>query len=417
MPKKFFDIIPPEKVTESLSVKSDSVTLERVGSGVKKNKYFLKTFIFLISFLIIIGIIGVFFFSKLEIEIWPKTDVIAFEEIIIIDLNKENLDEKNNVISGIIISDEKVVSQEFLASGKAIKEQKARGIIKIYNAYSTSSRTLIPSRFVSADGKLFWSLKKVTLPGAKYEKGKLVPSEIDVEVEASESGEEYNIEPTTFALPALAGTALYTSIYGRSFSPMTGGFKGEVAQITQNDLNSAEIILIDNLKRDNKELLKTSASSDLILLDDTIEQEILEIKSSHEAEAKTERFNLEAKIRSQGLAFKKSDINSFIENNINLNIGEGKKIQEGTLEINYLLKEIDLEAGKMILSLNVKAKVYTDIDLNNIKKAILGKSVKEAELFLNGLPEITNIKFNSWPLAKKDITEDINKLEVKLNLD
>lgn len=412
MPKKFFDIIPPERVT--VVSKGDSHLKVTV---TPKKRIFLKSLIFCLALLVLVGVAGFFFFSKVEIEIWPETEILSFKETVIIDLNAEHADLEAKIIPGKVFSDQKFTSQEFSASGKILKEEKATGIIRVYNAYSTSARTLIPSRFVSAEGKLFRSVKKIIIPGGRYEKGKFIPGEMDVGVQAAEAGPDYNIEPTTFALPALAGTSLYTAIYGRSFSPMTGGFKGEVSQVTQEDLEKAENVLAEELKKESREFLKSTLPTDFVLLDGAISQEIVEIDSSVEAGAGVESFNLQIKVKSEGLGFKRLDIENFVKNCISLDIPEGKKIQEESLEINYSSESINLESGEIVLNLDIKVKVYSDIDLTKLKKALLGKSFKEAEVFLKDLPQVTKVEIKSWPFLKKKIPEDINKVEIGLRID
>lgn len=425
MAKKFYDIIPPKELSSFKEEKINSINREEekeeiIQPVLRKKSHFLRNLIFFVFLLTSLSLVGFFFFSKTEVEIWPKTEILSFEETITIDLGASAIDFDNNVISGQTLKDQKTVSKEYSSSGKAIKEETAKGVIRVYNSYSTSSRTLIPSRFVSSDGKLFWSTKRITIPGAKQEKGRLVPGEIDVEVEAAEPGEEYNIGPTTFALPALAGTALYTTIYAKSFSPITGGFEGEVAQVTQSDLDGAEADLSEDLKNQGRDSLKTKTSEDFILLDQVISQEIKDIRSSEKVEAETGSFNLEAELESKAIIFKRSDIESFIKNQIDSIIEQDKKLQDESLEINYSLKEIDFESGTMILGLAVKAKVYSDIDLNQIKKAILGRPVSEAQIFLDNFSELTKSEIRSWPFLgvfKRKIPEDINKIELKLNLD
>ncbi len=423
MPKKFFDIIPPKKIDfsprkikpkeETKSSNRETLTL---GGGSFK-RIFFKSFVFLLILLVLAGGFGFFFFSKAEIEIWLKTDTLSLEETLTIDLEIKEPDFEAKVIPGKTFSDQKSISQEFFASGKVLKEEKATGIIRIYNEYSTSPRTIVSSRFVSTDGKLFWSLKRITIPGARYEKGKLVPGEIDVEVQAAEAGEDYNIEPSTFALPALAGSPLYTTIYGRSFSPMTGGFKGEVSQVLQEDLEQAEKILTESVKKDSRDFLKESLSSDFVLLDEAVSQEIVEANSSVEAGAEVGSFNFQVKVNSEALGFKKSDMENFAKNCISLDIPEGKKIQEESLEINYFPESTDLESWKIVLNLEIKAKVYSDIDLTELKKALLGKSREEVKIFLENLAQITKIEIKSWPFLKKKIPENIDKVELILNLD
>jgi len=422
MAKKFYDIIPPKEISplEDNKINKEEEKEELIEPVLKKKSHFLRNLIFFVFVLTSLGLVGFFFFSKTEIEIWPKTDILSFEETIIIDLEAFAVDFDNNIISGQVLEDQKTISKQYSTSGRTTKEETAKGTIRVYNSYSTSPRTLIPSRFVSSDGKLFWSTKRITIPGAKRENNRLVAGEIDVKVEAAEPGEEYNIGPTTFALPALAGTNLYTTIYAKSFSPITGGFEGEVSQVSQSDLNGAENDLSEDLKGQGRDSLKAKTSEDFILLDQAIFQEIKDIRSSEKVEAEVESFNLEAELDSKAIIFKRSDIENLIKSHIDLAIEENKRLQNESLEINYSLKEIDFESGTMILDLAVKARVYSDIDLDQIKRAILGRPVSEAQIFLDNFSELTKSEIKSWSflgVLKRKIPEDINKIELKLNLD
>jgi len=414
MVKKFYDIIPPR---EFIPIEDNKIESRKKIC----NSHFLRNLIFFVFILTSLSLVGFFFFSKTKIEIWPETDIMSFQETVLIDPKATSIDFDNNVIYGQLLRDETSFSKEYSASGKVVKKGKAKGIIRVYNSYSTSSRTLIHSRFVSSDGKLFWSTKKITIPGSKYdERGKLVPGEKDVEVEAAESGEEYNIGPTTFALPALAGTALYTTIYARSFSPISGGFEGEIAQVTQADLDMAEADLLENLKNQSRDSLKTKISEDFVLLDSAIFQEIINISSSEEVEAGVESFTFEAKLESKAIVFKRSDIEDFIKNHINSIVEENRKLQEESLEINYSLKDTDFQSGTIVLNLAVKAKIYSDINLDQIKKAILGRPIREAQIFLDNFSELSKSEIKSWPflkILKRRIPEDINKVELLLRLD
>lgn len=424
MAKKFYDIIPPKELSslreEKIDNREEEIEETLIQPILRRKSHFLRNLIFLVFIFTSLSLVGFFFFSKTKVELWPKTGVLSFKETVTIDLKTTGIDFDNNLISGQILRDQKSLSKKYSASGKTVKQGKAKGTIRVYNSYSTSSRTLIPSRFVSSSGKLFWSTKKIIIPGAKQENGRLVPGEADVEVEAAEPGEEYNIGPTTFALPALAGTALYTTIYAKSFSPITGGFEGEIAQVTQADLDGAEANLSEELKNQNRDSLREKTSEDFVLLDQAIFQDITDIRSSEQVEAGKESFNLEADLDSKAIIFKRSDVENLIKNKINLIIEQDKKIQNESLEINYSLKEIDFESGIMVLDLTVKARTYSDINLDQVKKAILGRSVSEAQIFLDNFSELNKSEIRSWPILgalRRKIPEDINKVDLLLRLD
>jgi len=433
MSKKVFDIIPPAKIPcqdklGEKQIKQKSSIFKRqeriqppVFPQKKKSKFrkaFLKTLIACFLFLILVGIFGFFIFSKSKIEIWPETEILTLAETIIIDLDQKQLDIDKKIIPGEIFKDQKIGSQEFPSSGRILKEEKAKGVIRVYNEYSTSSQGLLANtRFVSVDGKLFRSVKKEVIPGGRYEGGKFISGEVDVEVQAAEAGEDYNIGASTFSIPGFAGTPKYTAFYGKSFSPMTEGFKGEIPQADQEDLDKARNILKERLEKESKGFLQTALPTGFILLDETISQEIIEENYSIEAGAGVGSFVLQIKIESSGIIFKKSDIEDFAKNLINLNISEDKKFQEESLEINYSSWTIKEKGKTSFLDLEAKAKVYSDIDLDKLKKTLLGRSFQEVEIFLKNQPQILKVEIDPGPFWRKKIPENMDKVEIKMNLD
>lgn len=398
MPKKFFDIIPPQKINQ------------RQKSAIMRKKHpksrFKKNIAGIFCLFLIFVIAGIFLFlSKIKIEIWPEIEKVEFGE--------------KKIIPARIFICEKNVSEEFSSSGSLLKEVKARGIVRIYNGYSAYPRTLVPSRFVSADGKLFWSIKTITIPGEKYEKGKLVPGYIDTEVEAVQAGEEYNIGPSTFALPALAGTPLYTAVYGKSFSAMNGGLKKEVAQVSQADLDRAKNILIEKLKTECRDSLKTELPADFVLLDETMSQEIVDYSSSQLAGAEADSFNFQVKIKSKTLGLRKADIDDLAKDLIKSNIAKENNFKEDSLETNYSLslENVVDEAKAVTLDLRVKADIYPNINIEGIKKALSGKSLEEVKIALSDLDGVAKTKIKSWPFWINKFPDFPDKVEIVLKLD
>jgi hypothetical protein len=252
----------------------------------------------------------------------------------------------------------------------------------------------------------------VVVPGVTYDKGKLVPNSISVEVQAAEAGEGYNIGASTFSIPGFAGTAKYTAFYGKSFSPMTGGFKGEVSQVTQNDLDQAQNVLAADSKQKSKDSIKSKNSQDSVLLNEALSQEITESRPSQNVGAQAGNFTYYVKVLSKWLVFKTDDVKNFVE----AAVAPQKKIKDKSLETTYSFESIDKDSGKMVLNVEVKAKIYPNIDLSELKKSLLGKSFSETKLFLENQPEITKIKVKS-PFWKRKIPMNMQKVEIKLNVD
>ena len=425
MNKKIFDILPPgypPKVgpPTAFGQEKPSQPAEKISSPHFKGKKYWEMVGGILAILILAFLFCYFTLSKAEIEIWPETESLTFETKATIDSEGKNIDVSNKVIPGKTIVVEKTVSEEFPSSGKILKEKKAEGIIRVYNAYSTSSQALVSNtRFISAEGKLFRSLEKVTIPGGKYEGGKLVPGELDVKVVADQSGPEYNITATTFSIPGFAGTAKYTKFYGKSSENMTGGLREKVPQVTQDDLYLAQKTLEERALKESDTALKEKISSDplLVLLKEAQASEILETFSLARPKEELEKFNFQVKAKSEALVFNTKDVENFIKDFILSQIPESKKLHQESLKTNYLPETINLKTGKIILSLKAEAKIYSDINQTDLKRNLGRKSLAEAKIFLENQPHVTKTQVRFWPFWVKKVPEDADKIEIKLRVD
>ncbi|KKQ68072.1 MAG: hypothetical protein A3F95_00825 [Candidatus Nealsonbacteria bacterium RIFCSPLOWO2_12_FULL_39_31] len=420
MAKKIYDIIPPVK-TGTKKEKADLRVQAKIKT--KPKKIFWKYFLILLAFIVLIGVTGQLWFSGIKIKIQPKTEEISFETKVIADLNINQIDFGAGIIPGQILQIQKSVLENFLSTGKKMKEEKAKGVIRVYNGYSESSRILVPSRFVSSDGKLFWSVKKTIILGAiRDSKGKLTPGYADIEVEAAEPGEEYNIEPTTFAMPALAGTPLYSSIYGKSFSAMKGGISEEIIEVARQDVDSAKDSLIKKIQGENSEFLKANFSEEFIIIEGSFFHEILETKSSSAPGTEADSFEAQANVKTTAMAIAKKNLEKFSRDSADLNaiglfeIEDGivftPRIREGGLEESFTIESIDSEKGTAVLVLRIRAVIFADSELPELKKAVFGKSAKETELFFNNLGNIELVEIKYWPFWVKTAPESAGKIAI-----
>jgi len=424
MAKKILDIFPPkelEKKIREIKLEPEKKPQPRIPFPKVPSK---KSWglIFVLIILISAGIFCYFapphLWGGAKIEIWPETEILTFKTKLTVNKEAKEPDFLTKVIPGEIFTKKLSIREEFPSSGKTLKEKKAEGIIRVYNAYSTSSQVLIANtRFVSADGKLFRSIERVTIPGQEYQEGKLIPGYLDIKVRADQSGSEYNIGSSTFSIPGFAGTPRYTAFYGKSFQPMIGGLREEVSQVTQEDLNQAQKRLEEKGMSDCEIALKNEIPAEFVLLEEALETKIIETFSLAKAGAELKTFSFQIKAKSQVLVFRADEIRNFARDFILAQIPEDKKLYLESLKLNYSPESVNLELGKIILSLQLEAKIYSDINQETLKGALRGKSLKEAQWLLENQPKITKIQMTLWPFWIKRVPEKLEKIKIKLNLD
>ena len=438
MQEKIFDIFPPKPEPTNEVAPTKAVTekvvraksQKRVSSGLPQRNFGVLFFFFIF---LVLAVGAYFYLPEARIQIWPKVDTLSFNEKVTVNSNIDNSDFSGNVILGRVFQDEVEVAGDFPASGKLAKTQKAKGQIRVFNAYSDAQQVLIlGTRFISAEGKLFKTTVAVTVPGGTYdEKRKLTPGFVDVDVVAAEAGEDYNIGPSTFSIPGFVGTPKYTAFYGKSLSSMVGGSTKEGFEVTQDDLIKAKTQLAAQFLDKGRQSLQSKISEDFVLLDQALSQEEEDAVSSAGAGQEANSFHLKITGTIKALAFKKSDIEAFAGDRVlsqlggeAANVGEnsegflsGKKIKTNSLVIHNTFTSIDWQNGSMVLAVDGSAQVYRDMKDDVLRTAVVGKSKKEVESVLADQSDIVKSRIDFWPFWVTRVPYNLDRIRVDLQAD
>ena len=416
MAKKIFDIMPPEiwKRQQKRGLKKEKSR--------KSKKFYLKE-ILISGALFLVLVLGFLYFKlpRLSVEIWPKTELLTSDEKITIATSANEVSLTDKLIPGQFKEIEKDLWQEYPATGTKSIEGKAKGFIRVYNKYNppTAISLKAQTRFISDSGKVFRSLAKIYLPPAQIKGGKVVPSWTDVEVMAAEPGEEYNIGSASFSVPGLSGTAWYYSIYGESSEAMTGGFKSDFKQVTEEDLQGAKEDLEKKILDGAESALREKVTPDYVLLDSAISKNIFENSCLVKAGAEVEKFSCQAKARAKALVFEESDLKKFAKGIIMGQTSKEKSLSEQSLDIKYSPDLINLGEGKIVLNLKLSGKVYSSVNKYELSGLFKDKSSEQiGEIISNVLPQQTSqIKIKFWPFWVKKAPRDVDRINVELKVD
>lgn len=418
MPQRVTDILKPEEI--KIKEKRKGEIRPKKEEKVKIKKPHLRVFLIPIILVIIVvvglGTFSYYFSLGVKILIWPKQETLNSQVQLTVDKETKDINIFAKIIPGFLFQEEKTISQDFAASGKSLKETKAEGTIRVYNNYSTTSQILIANtRFISAEGKLFRSLERVVIPGGKYEKGKLQPGYLDIKVRADQLGEEYNIGPSTFSIPGFAGTPKYTGFYGKSSESMKGGYKGEIAQVTEKDIENAKNAIFQRIFGETRNGLKEKISPEFILIEEGIRDKTLET-SIPKAGVFQETFKAEIKGVSEAIVYKKQDLENFAKETILFQKPVDKKLHQESLKIDYSLGKLDLDLGKITLNLNISAKIFSEINEEALKENIAGETPAQITEFLSIQPQIERIEIKLLPFWAKEAPNNKDKIRVELRL-
>ena len=383
-----------------------------------------KKNIFWIFAILVFGVIAFLFFylPKAEIVYWPQTEPLNLSTTLTIDISAGEIGLDNRTIPGAFFDKEKTISQEFQATGHATIEGKASGMITVYNEYSTDKQSLVAkTRFISTEGKIFRTPVAVTIPGGKMEGGKLVAGTKEIEVVADESGPEYNIGPSTFSVPGFAGTAKYTKFYAKSTQAMTGGFLSGASFVTEENIEDAKNTVTDSAKEQAEQDLLTGLGAvemgEYLSIENAISNKIQEESSSATKNQEVASFTYQAKARSRTMVFKEEDLKEFARQFLSSKLIEGMALYEDSIKIDYSQESINLDAGKIIISIDISATSYLAIDENSLKSLVAGKSLAGSKVVVENQIGVERGEVDFWPFWVNKAPQSTEKIEVRMRID
>jgi len=411
----FFDVIPP-----NYSAKKEGIPNKKT-KGLKKktSRYRMGNFLIFLGMILVAGFIYQWFWAKTTVEIWPETEIIQQQEEIVVDYNCLTPDKEKNIIPGKLFTDSREKQRQFISTGTKEGEEKAKGLIRVYNAYSPAKPITLRSgtRFLSSSGQYFRSPESIYLPAAKFQEGELVPQWVEINVVAMESGSSSNIGPTNFSIPGLLGTNYYDRVYAQSFADMEGGEIKVSKQVTAKDLEEAGNELKQELIAICEEDFRKEAGPNFIFLEEASSQEMVESESSIKEGTILDQFDYYGKVEVKSLAFSKEDLREIAFQLITVTAEEdGRIIVPDSLDLSYQLLTANLDQGRAVLILNLSAKGYVPLSVEEIKDRIKGlNSSKALSLLSQNYLSIRDLQIKMRPFWMRKIPSSSGRIGISLN--
>ena len=329
------------------------------------------------------------------------------------DKSVKNIDAVNNSIPAQAFISNKNITQLFPASGSVNVSQKAKGIITIYNAYSSAPQSLVATtRFMTPDGKIFRLVSGVTVPGAKITNGQIVPSSIDAPIIADQAGVAYNVSSTAkLTIPGFQGTAKYGGFYGSIAGSTSGGFIGNKAVPTASDIAAAKVKVTGILQSAFPSGAQANYPDNFKILDGATSTEIVKL-SVNTSTDQNGNFSVFSEAVFQSIGFDETVLKAFL-----LTQAESGTASStfSTLNMNYSGAQADFTKGTVSFTLNVSGTVEAAFSPDDFRNAILGKSIVDARSIIAALPGLADGTISAWPSWLVNIPSNPNKVQIVAN--
>ncbi len=340
---------------------------------------------------------------SIDLKIRGDTNVIALED---------GGDSVGRVVPSQIFEKSLRVSKTAASRGEKDVREKATGVIKVYNSYSSSPQTLVQTtRFVSESGKVFRTIATIVVPGAEVRDGEIVPSSTMVSVIAQDAGREYNIGPSTFSIPGFKGTPKYLAFYGKSEKSMGGGEIGKVKVISEDDYKNLEKQVTSELSSQSSTALLTLLPEGFLIPQGAKYTGQIQIDSSGKVGDSAAEFTITGSVLTKAFAVRESDIKKMLANDFAARFPNMRR-NVGKEEIIYEAIDSRFEKGILEMKVSLSHDASAIIDKQKIIEGVRGKTEAEVRSFLSSFASIREARVTFWPFWVSKIPDDLNKIEI-----
>jgi hypothetical protein len=327
---------------------------------------------------ILLAIAALFYFSSAQVEITPNTVSASVQSTF-------TADQSTGTLPFRVVTAQKVATQSVAGSGSKTVNTAASGPITVYNAQAKAQRLVATTRFATAAGLIFRTHAAITVPAGTASKS----GSVSVTVYADQNGASYNVGPTSFTVPGLAGTPLAGEVYARSTVPMTGGASGTIPTVDSATEHTAVSALTAALGPDLMKSLEAQVPAGYILVPGaatTSYQELTPAPSSS-----TGMVDVKEQGTVTAVVFPSTALAGAIAGSVSGLNYQGEPItlpNPSGLTLSAVGGLPDAAATTFAFSLSGTAELTYTVDTSRISAAVAGKTRSEAEVALTNYPEV-----------------------------
>ncbi|OHA19791.1 MAG: hypothetical protein A2836_02560 [Candidatus Taylorbacteria bacterium RIFCSPHIGHO2_01_FULL_45_63] len=426
MPKNIIqDVIPPGKKSirhiplperfspkkkESLEPKTPEPRRPR---PTQKVNFMSKMGVWLVAFVAISALIFSFsvFFTGATVKVFPRQAVVSLDQTV-----KAKRGAVAPELSFDSVSQTKKLSETVPATGEERLEVKASGKIVIFNNFSSATQRLIKNtRFETPTGQIYRIDQSLTIPGTHVENGKMIPGSVEATIYADSPGPEYNTGLTDFTIPGFKGDkARYEGFYGRSRTPMTGGFVGMVKKVSPEVLSATRQKLQAALAADILKEAKANLPDSVVIFDSAIINDFKELPKETVSDSVVRITEMAS---STVIFFDKNKLAKYLASKT-ISTFDGNPVSITNIQTIIFNLKTSKEAfivNSSAIDFSIKglANFVWSFDKAKLAGDLAGQTKKDIVSVIAKYPSIEKTEAVIRPFWKKSFPTDVNKIEIE----
>jgi sRNA-binding carbon storage regulator CsrA len=365
------------------------------------NKIYPIVLISIVLVAILSAVVYYFTAPFVRVNIYIKGKEVSIEKVFEGNENIKEIDFQNLKIPIKKENIEKSSSTTISATGTAYKGDKAKGVVRLTFKNTEGCKDIDPIQIPAGttitaknEGKSYNTDSAITIECNQI---------AEVNITASEVGEEYNLPMGTFFVVQGFESE---KVYGSSSKEITGGNKKEYRILTQGDVNSGVEGLKKSAYEEGEREMKDKSGGTWELIPESLTSEVISnsIETSKKVGEEADQVDLSLKIRTTATFYMKEGFDNGIaellkkeaeeknlfenENNLELTLGD-----DVTKEITVIQNDNNGVKVKLTAKASVKPKINKEEIISQLRKM----SWKDCNQYLKSLSyseKETEVEFN-----------------------
>lgn len=350
-------------------------------------------------------------FSDTTINIKPVVTKAVFTDAVFNAFKANEGNGNDDILTYSVVEWDAQESKELEPTGREKVKEKASGIITVYNAYTTKRQRLIKNtRFETGDGHVYRVRESIMVPG----KTGSTPGTLDVRVYADEAGEDYNIKSGNLTLPGLKSLkSMYTDIYAKIKTPITGGFKGERAVVSEENKVKTSKILREKIKATVASEVQNRIPEDARYFESGLTIDFADTSESEEGGKVVVSESASVKV----VVFNKKNFAQTMAQGVTGNPAKGYPVIQDVSKLSVVLDKssketIDGESNKLIV--NGDADFVWNFNHDDLIKDLAGKDREALKTVLTGYPTIKTAEAIIRPFWRSTFPKNEHDFTIKV---
>lgn len=367
----------------------------------------------LISIIIGISVLAIIFFSlfylpkaKVNLIVYPSSSSSQIDVLFTSDEN--TVKSEKNAVSASLVSQEITGEKSTPATGKTQIGEKAKGTVTLYNK-TVTGKTFPKETVISVNDLNFTLDNEATIASASDTGEGLTFGKTTANITASEIGPQSNLSANTnFAFKDFD----QSSYYGKNTDKLTGGTSRDITSVSKDDQEKLLSDLTQDLISKAKQQMMQNIKPGKKLLDSSVDYTVVSKKFSKNLDEEATELGLSLVLKINSLEYEESDLISLTQANIaDIPSGFTQATDKTFIRVNDTEKNKNGDVtGKAIVTYFF----FPNLETDQIKSEITGKSFSEADKYLSEIKDIGGLEIISetnFPFLKNKLPfrpENIN---------